>query len=119
MKKLISVTLILMLVFALGCTAFADSGVPITKNPTDEVRSAGGTAWFVSGAYNYNSAEWKFMDPNGTFMNAQEFRNRFPYATVTGDDSNLALWISLMIMSAAAGMVVFTKRKKSVQENFK
>lgn len=87
MKKLISVTLILMLVLALGCTAFADSGVPITKNPTDEVRSAGGTAWFVSGAYNYNSAEWKFMDPNGTFMNAQEFRNRFPYATVTGENS--------------------------------
>ena len=87
MKKLISVTLILMLVLALGCTAFADSGVPITKNPTDEVRSAGGTAWFVSGAYNYDSAEWKFMDPNGTFMNAQEFRNRFPYATVTGENS--------------------------------
>ena len=85
MKKIVSVILVLVLVLALGATAFADSGVPITKNPTDEVRSAGGTAWFVSGAVNYNSLEWKFMDPNGTFLSAQEFRNRFPYASVDGE----------------------------------
>ena len=65
MKKIVSVILVLVLALALGATAFADSGVPITKNPTDEARSAGGTAWFVSGAANYNSLEWKFMDPAG------------------------------------------------------
>ena len=76
MKKIVSVILVLVLALALGATAFADSGVPITKNPTDEARSAGGTAWFVSGAANYNSLEWKFMDPAGTFYTVQEFRNR-------------------------------------------
>ena len=85
MKKVVSIVLVLVLALALGATAFADSGVPITKNPTDEVRNASGTAWFVSGAYNYNSLEWKFMDPNGTFYTVQEFRNRFPYATVEGE----------------------------------
>ena len=63
----------------------ADSGIPITKNPTDEARSAGSTAWFVSGAANYNSLEWKFMDPAGTFYTVQEFRTRFPYASVDGE----------------------------------
>ena len=85
MKKLISLTLILVLILALGTTAFASSGVPITKNPTDEVRSAGGTAWFVSGAYSYNSLTWKFMDPNGTFLSVQDFQSRFPYAGVDGE----------------------------------
>ena len=85
MKKLISLALILVMVLALGCTAFAASGVPITKNPTDEVRSAGGTAWFVSGAYSYNSLTWKFMDPNGNFLSVQDFLTRFPYAAVDGE----------------------------------
>ena len=99
MKKVLSVILILVMVLALGCTAFADSGVSITKNPTDEVRSAGGTAWFVSGALNYSSAEWKFMDPYGTLLNAREFRNRFPYATVTGENGT-----NLTIRNLAAEM---------------
>lgn len=85
MKKIVSVILVLVLALTLGANAFADSGVPITKNPTDEARSAGGTAWFVSGAANYNSLEWKFMDPAGTFYTVQEFRNRFPYASVDGE----------------------------------
>ena len=85
MKKIVSVILVLVLALALGATAFADSGVPITKNPTDEARSAGGTAWFVSGAANYNSLEWKFMDPAGTFYTVQEFRTRFPYSSVDGE----------------------------------
>ena len=85
MKKIVSVILVLVLALTLGATAFADSGVSITKNPTDEARSAGGTAWFVSGAVNYNSIEWKFMDPAGTFYTVQEFRTRFPYASVDGE----------------------------------
>ena len=38
MKKIVSVILVLVLALTLGATAFADSGVPITKNPTDEAR---------------------------------------------------------------------------------
>ena len=85
MKKLTSLVLVLLLVLALGATAFADSGIYVTKNPTDEVRSAGGTAWFVSGAASYNSLSWTFMSPDGTKYSVQEFRNRFPYATVDGE----------------------------------
>ena len=85
MKKLISVTLILVLVLSLGATAFADSGITVTKSPTDEVRSAGNTAWFVSGAYGYSSLNWKFMTPGGEFFSVQDFRSRFPYASVEGE----------------------------------
>ncbi len=92
MKKTVSVLLVLVLVLALGATAFADSGIYITKNPSDEVRSAGGTAWFVSGASGYTALNWKFMSPNGTEYSVQEFRNRFPYVTVDGEHTtNLTL----------------------------
>ena len=87
MKKLVSAVLVLVMVLALGATAFADSGIYIAKNPTDEVRTAGGTAWFVSGATGYNSLSWTFMSPDGTKYSVQDFRNRFPYVTVEGEYS--------------------------------
>lgn len=87
MKKIISVALILVMILALGATAFAASGVPITKNPTDEVRSAGGTAWFVSGAYNYNRLSWTFISPDGTKYTVQEFKVRFPFVRIEGENS--------------------------------
>lgn len=87
MKKIISVALILVMILALGATAFAASGVPITKNPTDEVRSAGGTAWFVSGAYNYNRLSWTFISPDGTKYTVQEFKVRFPAVRIEGENT--------------------------------
>ena len=44
MKKLVSVVLVLVMLLALGAVAFADSGIVITKHPTNEVRTIGGTA---------------------------------------------------------------------------
>ena len=85
MKKLVSVVLVLVMVLALGATAFADTGIYVTKNPTDEVRTAGGTAWFISGATNYNTLSWTFMSPDGTKYSVQDFKTRFPYATVEGE----------------------------------
>ena len=85
MRKLVSVVLVLTLVLALGATAFADSGIYITKNPTDEARTAGGTAWFISGATGYNSLSWSFMSPGGTKCSVQDFKDRFPYVTVDGE----------------------------------
>ena len=38
---------------------------------------------------------------------------------ITGDESNISLWICLMLLSAATGTVLVTNRKRSVQENFK
>ena len=87
MKKTVSVILVLVMVLALGAVAFADSGIMITKNPTDEVRSSGGSAWFISGAASYNSLSWTFQAPDGTKYSVQEFRNRFPYATVEGENT--------------------------------
>lgn len=75
------------MILALGATAFAASGVPITKNPTDEVRSAGGTAWFVSGAYNYNRLSWTFISPDGTKYTVQEFKVRFPSVRIEGENT--------------------------------
>lgn len=75
------------MILALGATAFAASGVPITKNPTDEVRSAGGTAWFVSGAYNYNRLSWTFISPDGTKYTVQEFKVRFPAVRIEGENT--------------------------------
>ena len=82
MKKIVSVVLVLVMVLALGATAFADSGIVITKQPTNEVRCIGGTAWFISGAMNYDYLRWTFQAPDGTRYNLREFRERFPYATV-------------------------------------
>ena len=87
MKKAVSVVLVLVMVLTLGVTAFADSGIMITKHPTNEVRTAGGTAWFVSGAASYNSLTWTFQAPDGTQYSVQDFRTRFPYATVEGEYS--------------------------------
>ena len=87
MKKLVSVVLVLVMVLALGATAFADTGIYVSKNPTDEVRTAGGTAWFISGATNYSTLSWTFMSPDGTRYSVQDFRTRFPYAAVEGEYS--------------------------------
>ena len=87
MKKLVSVVLVLVMVLALGATAFADTGIYVSKNPTDEVRAAGGTACFISGATNYNTLSWTFMSPDGTRYSVQDFRTRFPYAAVEGEYS--------------------------------
>ena len=95
MKKLVSALLVLAVVLTLSTVAFADcnNGIYITKNPTDEVRSAGGKAWFVTRATGYSSIKWIFIAPDGTYLSVQEFRNRFPYATVSGE-SDTTLTIS-------------------------
>ena len=56
----------------------------ITKNPTDEHRYAGDTAWFVAGADNWTSCQWSFIDPYGNECSWQSFQNRFYWCTVGG-----------------------------------
>ena len=85
MKKAVSVLLVLVMILALGAVAFADSGITVTKHPTSEVRTAGATAWFVSGASGYNNLSWTFVSPEGVRCSVQDFRNRFPYAAVEGE----------------------------------
>ena len=60
----------------------------ITKNPTDEHRYAGETAWFVAGADNWTSAEWSFFDPYGNECSWQSFQNRFYWCTVGGGNTS-------------------------------
>ena len=86
MKKLISAILILVLVLSMEALAFADHSVPaITKSPTDKVRTAGETAIFSAGATGYDTLSWAFVSPDGIPCSVQDFRYRFPYASVDGE----------------------------------
>ena len=88
MKKLISVVLVLVLVLSVGTMAFADSKTAnITKSPTDEVRLAGGIAYFTSDANGYSKLAWNFESPDKKAVTVEEFRTRFPYAVVEGENT--------------------------------
>ena len=88
MKKLISVVLVLVLVLSIGTMAFADSkAINITKSPTDEVRLAGGIAYFTSEANGYSKLAWNFESPDKKAVTVEEFRTRFPYAVVEGENT--------------------------------
>ena len=88
MKKLISVVLILVLVLSVGTMAFADSkAINITKTPTDEVRLAGGIAYFTSAATGYDKLTWNFESPDKKAVTVKDFQTRFPYAVVEGENT--------------------------------
>ena len=88
MKKLISVVLVLVLVFSVGTMAFADNkAINVTKSPTDEVRLAGGIAYFTSDANGYSKLAWSFESPDKKAVTVEEFRTRFPYAVVEGENT--------------------------------
>ena len=88
MKKLISVVLVLVLVLSVGTMAFADSKTAnITKSPTDEVRYVGDTAIFKSAATGYDKLTWNFESPDKKAVTVQEFKARFPYAVVEGENT--------------------------------
>ena len=71
----------------------------ITKNPTNEYRKEGESAWFVSGANTYTSVRWTMVSPDGGEYNTQTFAYLFPNAGVTGDYST-----TLSIGSVTTGM---------------
>ena len=88
MKKLVSVVLVLVLVLSVGTLAFADSKTAnITKSPTDEVRYVGDTAIFKSAANGYDKLTWNFESPDKKAVTVQEFKTRFPYAVVEGENT--------------------------------
>ena len=58
----------------------------ITKNPTNENRSEGGTALFVSCANAFESLTWTMVSPDGGEYSVASFRNIFG-ANVTGESS--------------------------------
>ena len=88
MKKLISVVLVLALVLSVGTLAFADNKTAnITKSPTDEVRYVGDTAIFKSAATGYDKLTWSFESPDKMAVTVQEFKTRFPYAVVEGENT--------------------------------
>ena len=88
MKKLVSVVLVLVLVLSVGTLAFADSKTAnITKSPTDEVRYVGDTAIFKSAATGYDKLTWNFESPDKKAVTVQEFKTRFPYAVIEGENT--------------------------------
>ena len=68
--------------------AFADNkAINITKSPTDEVRYVGDTAIFKSAATGYDKLTWNFESPDKKAVTVQEFKTRFPYAVVEGENT--------------------------------
>ena len=59
----------------------------ITKNPTNENRKVSDTALFVACANAYESLNWTLVAPSGGEYSVQNFRNVFPYASVSGEYS--------------------------------
>ena len=88
MKRLISVVLVLILFLSVGNLAFADNKTAnITKSPTDEVRYVGDTAIFKSAATGYDKLTWNFESADKKAVTVQEFKTRFPYAVVEGENT--------------------------------
>ena len=56
----------------------------ITKNPTNEGRTTGETAYFVAGANAYDSLYWTFVSPYGGEYSAQNFGSMYPKSPVNG-----------------------------------
>ena len=59
----------------------------VTKNPTNENRTQGETALFVSCANAYESLSWTLVAPSGGEYSVQNFRSVFGNANVTGEYS--------------------------------
>ena len=56
----------------------------ITKNPTDEKRVEGETAYFVAFSNIYTSLSWTFVAPDGGEYSPQSFVNKFPGVELSG-----------------------------------
>lgn len=73
---------------AAGTTPIGNSNfLMITKNPTNEARTIGDTAWFVAEAAGWTSAEWTFISPDGKTYPASGFISLFPAARVNGSST--------------------------------
>ena len=56
----------------------------ITKNPTNEKREEGQTAYFIAISNIYTSLSWTFVSPDGKEYTPQTFANKFPGVAVNG-----------------------------------
>ncbi len=56
----------------------------VTKNPTNENRKEGETAWFVACANAYDSLTWTMVSPNGGEYSIDNFSYMFPKAQISG-----------------------------------
>ena len=67
----------------------------VTKSPTGETVSAGGSAWFIAKYQNAIWAVWHFVSPDGTIdweYNSKDLAAKFPTLTIkNGDRSDLRL----------------------------
>ena len=56
----------------------------ITKNPTNEKRSEGDTAYFIAFSNIYTSLSWTFVSPDGGEYTPQGFLNKVPGVQISG-----------------------------------
>ena len=59
----------------------------VTKNPTNENRKVGDTAYFVSCANAFDSLTWTMVAPGGGEYSIQNFQNLYPACPVSGQYS--------------------------------
>lgn len=71
----------------------------VTKNPTNESKKPGGTAYFVSCANAFESLTWTMVSPNGGEYSTQSFAHMYADAVVSGDYST-----TLSISNVASDM---------------
>ncbi|MCR5842354.1 MAG: hypothetical protein K6G66_00210 [Oscillospiraceae bacterium] len=84
---------------AAGAAPVAGNFLMITKNPTNESRAIGDTAWFVAEASGWTGAEWTFVSPAGQSFSVSGFTSLFPAARVNGSDTG-----SLSISNVSSDM---------------
>lgn len=87
----------------------------ITKQPTAEARTTGGSAIFIARADNASSIEWHIVSSGGTDYLASAFSSAFPGIQVTGAneeklvlanvDTSISGFTAYAVFSNAAGMV--------------
>ena len=66
----------------------SETGLRITKDPTDETVSPGGGAWFVAKAEDAVSVCWEFSDTYGAVFSAEEVLAQYPGLIISGADSD-------------------------------
>ena len=86
------------------------AGPAITKQPTGETVTEGGTVIFIAKADAYDSVAWQLIGPDGSLLTGSEIGTRFPTLLPEGMDSEtLYLRYAPAELSGWSARAVFTK----------
>ena len=92
-----------------------DPFLMITKNPTSEYCSEGGTATFIAKANNATSTTWWFSSPAGDQFSVQQFAGHFGCMVTGGNSSTLTVYNVTTNMNNWGAYCVFTGNGQTAQ----